>query len=396
MNIVFLLRPWPVYGGGETVTVLLANEFVKRGLGVHVLYTKDSPKEKQCPFIDSRIISQRVDDIVSNEECRSFTRSEIAIAKIFLDRYVVDNRIDVVINQWWPVGTIKGCPAKTIKCLHMCLFMSAGYKNLNANGLDLLKKMLGKTLFTYCHKLSRSHQVEEYLPYVDKYLFLSPCFREDYLRFRGIRKYSDKLDYCYNPLVINDNSELDLSSKRKKVLFVGRMYESHKRVSKILEVWKEIERDENLHEWTLELVGDGPDRLEYEVMVRSWGIQRVHFHGFQQPEKYYEEASIFLMTSTFEGWGMTLLESQRHGVVPVVYDTFSSVHDIIQSKHNGIIVEEGDEESYVMHLKNLMNNTALRHQMAINGFKTCKRFSVKEVADRWLMIFNQICYGTDK
>lgn len=40
MNIVFLLRPWPVYGGGETVTIALANEFVKRGHIVHVLYTR--------------------------------------------------------------------------------------------------------------------------------------------------------------------------------------------------------------------------------------------------------------------------------------------------------------------------------------------------------------------
>ena len=31
MNIAFLLRLWPVYGGGETVTISLANEMVKRG-----------------------------------------------------------------------------------------------------------------------------------------------------------------------------------------------------------------------------------------------------------------------------------------------------------------------------------------------------------------------------
>ena len=32
MKIAFLLRPWPIYGGGETVTITLSNEFVKRGI----------------------------------------------------------------------------------------------------------------------------------------------------------------------------------------------------------------------------------------------------------------------------------------------------------------------------------------------------------------------------
>lgn len=45
MNILFLLRLWPVYGGGETVTICLANEMVKRGWNVGVAYFKESMKE---------------------------------------------------------------------------------------------------------------------------------------------------------------------------------------------------------------------------------------------------------------------------------------------------------------------------------------------------------------
>ena len=39
MNILYVMRYWPVYGGGETITVTLANEFVKRGHSVYVVYT---------------------------------------------------------------------------------------------------------------------------------------------------------------------------------------------------------------------------------------------------------------------------------------------------------------------------------------------------------------------
>lgn len=40
MNIAFLLRLWPVYGGGETVTISLANEMVKRGHSITIFISK--------------------------------------------------------------------------------------------------------------------------------------------------------------------------------------------------------------------------------------------------------------------------------------------------------------------------------------------------------------------
>lgn len=51
MNIVFLLRLWPIYGGGETVTICLANEMAKRGHAVTVFYFKDS-ETNELPYID--------------------------------------------------------------------------------------------------------------------------------------------------------------------------------------------------------------------------------------------------------------------------------------------------------------------------------------------------------
>lgn len=50
MNIVFLLRLWPIYGGGETVTICLANEMAKRGHAVTVFYFKDS-ETNELPYM---------------------------------------------------------------------------------------------------------------------------------------------------------------------------------------------------------------------------------------------------------------------------------------------------------------------------------------------------------
>lgn len=66
MNIVFLLRLWPIYGGGETVTICLANEMAKRGHAVTVFYFKDS-ETNELPYIDPSIKAVRIPDVRCDE-----------------------------------------------------------------------------------------------------------------------------------------------------------------------------------------------------------------------------------------------------------------------------------------------------------------------------------------
>lgn len=96
------------------------------------------------------------------------------------------------------------------------------------------------------------------------------------------------------------------------------------------------------------------------------------------------------MTSAHEGWGMTLVESQENGVVPIVMDTFSSCHDIIENGENGFIVGMNNVTEYIKRLKSLMIDKDMRMCMALKGLDTCKRFSVEKIVDRWQQIFNEL------
>lgn len=174
------------------------------------------------------------------------------------------------------------------------------------------------------------------------------------------------------------------------VLFVGRMYESHKKVSVMLKIWREIESDRNLDSWSFTLVGDGPDKTMFQNMAKEMQLKRVKFEGYQLPLDYYKKAKIFLMTSAHEGWPMTLVESQENGVVPIVMDTFSSCHDIIENGENGFIVGMNNVTEYIKRLKSLMIDEDMRMCMALKGLDTCKRFSVEKIVDRWQQIFNEL------
>ena len=96
------------------------------------------------------------------------------------------------------------------------------------------------------------------------------------------------------------------------------------------------------------------------------------------------------MTSAFEGFGMTLVEAQQYGVVPMAMDSYLSLHDIVENGINGIIIENDNIEEYVSKLKKLMSNETERRSMAYAGLDSCKRFSVKAIVDHWEKLFNQL------
>ena len=97
-----------------------------------------------------------------------------------------------------------------------------------------------------------------------------------------------------------------------------------------------------------------------------------------------------MMTSACEGFPMTLVEAQQCGCVPIAFDSFSSVHDIIQSGRNGYIVPEKDEEEYAHVLQILMKDAALRQKLAANAQKDVLRFSRENIAKQWKTLLENL------
>ena len=381
MNILFLLRLWPVYGGGETVTICLANEMAKRGWNVHIAYFKDSTKER-LPYIVSSIKAFRI----GNVNCDEFFADEkdFMQAQNSIIRYITEAKIDVVINQWWPsyyISRLKNeTSAKIVTCLHQAFYTPI----LDGKGMKNGFKKLLRPIYTYYKKKKAIEGVKAFLPYVDKYVFLSPSFQTQFENFAKYDNSRGILDSVPNPLVYSvEISDEQICQKENMVLLVGRMLEGQKRITKALKIWQLIEKDLSLKDWSFYLVGEGPDLLMYKTLSKELKLKRVHFEGYQNPMPYYERAKIFLMTSAFEGFGMTLIEAQQMGVVPVVMDSYLSLHDIIDDGKNGCIVPNDNIQDFVEKVKMLMNDKTLLKDLRKGGLKSCLQFSVSMIVDRW-------------
>ena len=114
MTIAYIMRYWPVYGGGETVTVTLANELVKRGHKVHILYAYRKDINPMPYLIDGRIKEVKLNTV-------DYSEDNINV----MGYYLKENHIDVMVNQWgdqhlcYEAKHLSG--TKLVICWHMCL-----------------------------------------------------------------------------------------------------------------------------------------------------------------------------------------------------------------------------------------------------------------------------------
>ena len=153
-----------------------------------------------------------------------------------------------------------------------------------------------------------------------------------------------------------------------------------KRVDVALYIVKKIA--ELYPNWTFYFLGEGPDKNRYRKEAK--GINNVIFTGKVDPSLFYRKSSILLMTSSFEGFPMVLLEGMQEGVVPVLFDTFPAASDIVIDKKNGFLIKNLDIESYICSLEKLMSSPTLLKQMSENAKEhIISNFSLEKIGNQW-------------
>lgn len=230
----------------------------------------------------------------------------------------------------------------------------------------------------------------------DRFVLLSKRFFSEWCTLTGYTDNS-RLRAIPNATSFACFADEDIvNNKKKKLLFVGRMSEFPKRVHLAIDIWREICKDSQYDDWSFDIVGHGKDLDEFKHRVIKQKIPRITFYGQQNPEKYYRESSIFLMTSWREGWGMTLNEAAQMGCVPIVFDSFASVRDIIEDGKNGYLIPPFDKLQYVNKLKELMSKDKLRKSMAMEAVKMSRRFTPDIILEKWRNLFIDLDKEQDK
>lgn len=220
----------------------------------------------------------------------------------------------------------------------------------------------------------------------DSIILLAMGYAKEYMRAAGIRNDEGNKFHAI-PNIYDAPRQATLPNKEKRVLILSRMDEIQKRITLALKIWKEIEADERLKDWKMDIVGTGHDMRGIRKAAKRMGLKRVTFHGWKRSKPFLEKSSILMTTSDYEGLSLAMIEAQAYGCIPIAFNSYASLKEVIENGETGIIVETpGDIDEYTKSLTRAMLDEKGRTIMAAKAKEGSNRFSSKKIAERWLEI----------
>lgn len=348
---------FPYIGWGGTERVLLALQKIWTEMGYRVIVLTDKTADKDAYPLDESIERYQIDDGFNDFEKRAVSIVE------FLNKYKIDL---LVYHDWNPVNMIWD---------------------------ELLVKLCGVAFIRHCHtvfslELYRpSRKLQDYAaPYLlaDAVVTLSDANREFW------RCFNDNVFTVKNPFVKKIDNWKQSNCEGHDIVWVARIA-PEKNPDDLIPIMQGVLK--KIPDAKLHVVGSNTftEYMEsFTKAVHESGLKdRIILHGFQdEVVPYYNNASVFLMTSRFEGDPLTLQEAMLSGLPIVMYE----LPYITLTRNNpGIIsCKQGDINAAAKAIIYLLNNHNARKEIGRNGrlfFEQYLNYDYKKV---WRSIFDSL------
>lgn len=181
-----------------------------------------------------------------------------------------------------------------------------------------------------------------------------------------------------------------VSSLENKVVMAAGRHVYQKGFELLLEAWAHIHHQ--FPDWKLKIYGkpeSGVDLFDYRAKLKLESSVEL-IPPVQDIDQKYLEASVYALSSRFEGFGMVLTEAMACGVPCVSFDCPCGPSDIISHEQDGLLVSNGDIKALANGLALLMANQELRKQMGQMARQSVLRYSKNATMQIWSRLFTQL------
>jgi glycosyltransferase involved in cell wall biosynthesis len=379
-NILFIVRYLnPSHGGVERVTDVVSRKLETLGYKCFFLYGESDNQS-----------------IPSNKKLKIKLWPPYCLFMKRVMRFIIYNKIDIIIDQSiWSIFLQKIFSDLKKRGIRLFFFIHSSHDEeyfQNKYSLKQKGKNIDKIKRTLWTLLGLNVQRDSYFRYMysvcSAVVLLSRSFVD---KFAEKYKISDKSKFRWisNPLTFDENiATEEIENKGKIALIVSRFEEGQKNLTSAFRIWKLVE--ESITDWSLKVIGYGEDEEYYKEYVSSLGTKSIEFlRNIGSVQEYYKKAALFVMTSHYEGFGMTLTEALQNGCIPLAFDTYAALHDIIRDGYNDCIVKPYNEEEYASRIVELIQNIELRKSMFLHALASCEKFASDSIISNWLSLLEE-------
>ena len=173
-----------------------------------------------------------------------------------------------------------------------------------------------------------------------------------------------------------------------KIVAIARLF-PEKRLADAINAFAKAYKKNSTLSFDIYGYGNGGDGYKEEKMlkqlVKDLDLENVvEFKGYtQDTDSVYNSAELLLLTSTFEGFSLAILEAQSHGVPAISYNINYGPSDLVQNGKNGFLVPNGNVNDLAVKIEDYFANPELMKKLNEGAYESAKRFSSDNVWKYW-------------
>lgn len=371
-------------GGEQRVVCVLANEFVKK----HdvTIFTMDAPGNNNNLFQLSpqvnveRYLPYRKDAVsflframthltpwIVYDLCPAILERAYC-CKRYADKMhgLIGDRYDVVIATAWQLTIILG---------QVCKEFSHNFKAIGWEHSSFEAYFREKYIYLYRHE----EFFKEYVKNLDDVVVLNRDYAGKYKEFLDI-----DCQVIYNPKSFVNEEKSELTNRH--FVTCGR-FDHCKGFDLLIEAFAIFAQSDQ--EWDLLIAGDGNLQGKLRKRVNELGLdERIIFLGHvNDVRQILSESSVYLLTSRFEGFPMSVVEAFETGLPVLSFD----IPAMLPFKENGAAetVECYDVQRFAKAMLGMAGSYEKRQKLGKNALVFAQNLSPAKIAERWDMYFKE-------
>ncbi len=231
------------------------------------------------------------------------------------------------------------------------------------------------------HSAYQAHNFVYKLVILVLYRFFNKFLVPTLIDSKRYQKLFIRNHYVPNPLPF-DTKRMS-TQESKVVLCIGR-FTPDKQHLLLIDIWERCKI--RSRGWTLKLIGDGELYSEIRQRISSSNLNESIV--IQAPTREvineYINASIFVLTSKREGFGLVLAEALSCGLPVMAFAVEAGPLEIVKNGLNGFLIEGGNTKEFASRLDDLASNEVGRKAMVLDCVESVARFSDSKVRDLYL------------
>ena len=360
MKKILFVIPALVGGGAERVMVTLANN-LSQNHDVEILTLTST----DCFYeLNNKVTVEGLGCCVNKRNfiTRTFTRVKVAFKAFFgLKKAIKDKKTDVVIGFLNSVSQ---------QLLLLKMFSKMKCKLIVSERADPNERSF------FCRWFERN-----FYPRADVVVCQGTKAAEFFKE-----KHRKKIVIIPNPICADAIPPIFEGQRKKTIVGVGRLAEQ-KNFAMLISAFSKL--DEKFSDYKLEIYGAGPLENQLNDQIKALGLTEKAFLMGAKKNVMFEiaDASLYVMSSNFEGFPNALVEAMATGLPVISTDFPTGVASEIVKEENGIVVSIKDEQALLNAMEEILSDEERMKKMSLENRKFLEILKEESVIAMWENIF---------